>query len=771
MKMNRLFIALSCLALLASGCKGNTWSDKDYTVTFSCNGGAFFDGTETKTVTVKGGEKVTSPGNPTYQYHDFEYWGVEPKGAEFNFDTPITNDMTIYANWEQDPCTLFECTLSGSTFDGSNLTFDLEGYQIEHYNLEKNLVMSDGAKAYVVDLNNQEETRANNFHIGGYENHYGLKIVSKDGSQFRNYFLNITCHFNITVFFNLPDGTYYSESHRSGETLNLTNVPYDPGTGYIFKGWVLHQGDTEVVESVFLDMPEVYVYALVEAKQYNLDLNPNGGYINGSSDFYRVTVTYGETYQLPVPYKQYHDFTGYRLKDTNELITDEYGNSLEPWHFDKNGDFSAKAEYYLPIIPVTYSCNGVVNTTGISLGETIRPMEVFEVDLDPRYKIDYWTLNGQRVDQILIDGSTSYYFIAVVVNRMINLHCINGDQPAVVQVQYGSGFSLPTPPYIKDGYYFLGYYYNGIQVTNEWGYSVGEWTYSTDEDVYLEARTDVYYYKLTYWVNGVMVHYDELDARYTDVNDPLWEYEVGPGEYFYGWTTEYTVTGSTSDVATIADTFGNMDADGSVQLYGATSNTPYWIFNYSMNTNAYAIYSVTDDCHETSLTIPETFNGRPVEQIGPYYEGYDPRVFPTELQSLTLSKNIIYFRDCAFKNLRNLTYIDIDSENPYFTVTTDHKVLYRYFDGKNESNVVLVARDITSFSVPGELYGIYPYAFQYCQQLVELELFHLDLDFIGKGAFYDMNGILFKIHGTEEQFRSVFNSNVLSGSYSIQIVE
>ena len=769
MKMNRLFIALSCLALLVTGCKGNTWDDKDYTVTFNCNGGAFSDGTETKTVTVKGGEKVTSPGNPTYQYHDFEYWGVEPEGAEFNFDTPIKDDMTIYANWEQDPCTLFYCTLSGSTFEDGNLNIDLEGYQLEHYNLEKNLVMSDGAKAYVVDLNTQEETRAINFYIGGYENHFGLKIVSKDGSQFRNYFLNITCHFNITVFFNLPDGTYYSESHRSGETLNLTNVPCDPGKGYIFKGWVLHQGDTEIAESVFLDMPEVYVYALVEAKQYNLDLNPDGGLINGSSDIYRVAVTYGETYQLPVPYKQYYDFTGYRLKDNNELITDKYGNSLEPWNYDEGGDtFSVTAEYYLPIIPVTYSCNGVENTIAVSLGETIRPMEVFEVDLDLRYKVDYWTLNGRRVDEILIDGS-SYYFVAVIVDRIINLHCYNGDQPVVVQVQYGSGFYLPTPR-VESGYRFMGYTFNGVFVTNQWGSSEGEWTYSTEEDVYLETVIDVFIYHMRYYVNGVLAHSEDLDGRYTSFDDPLWEYLLEEGEYFYGWCTEYSIANEPYYINTLGGATGSMDMEGYCHIYGATSNTPYWQFNFG-DTNAYALRGVTDDCHETSLTVPETFNGLPIDQIGAYYQGYNNPVFPSELQSLTLSKNVRTFRNCAFKDLRNLTYLDIDSNNPDLKVTNDHKVLYRYSDLKNESYVICAARNITYFSITGELYGIHAYAFQYCSQLTEIELFHLDLDYVGEGAFFGCNGITFKIHGTMEQFNAVFNSSNLPGNYTVQIVE
>ena len=53
--------------------------------------------------TVKSGEKAKKPADPTYDGYKFTGW-FEDKYAvtEFDFETPITSDWTIYAGWKLD---------------------------------------------------------------------------------------------------------------------------------------------------------------------------------------------------------------------------------------------------------------------------------------------------------------------------------------------------------------------------------------------------------------------------------------------------------------------------------------------------------------------------------------------------------------------------------------------------------------------------------------------------------------------------------------------
>ena len=66
-----------------------------YTVTFDSNGG-----TEVPPQTVLEGEKATKPADPTTLSDEFDGWYIDKNfDKEFDFNTPITGDMTLYAKW------------------------------------------------------------------------------------------------------------------------------------------------------------------------------------------------------------------------------------------------------------------------------------------------------------------------------------------------------------------------------------------------------------------------------------------------------------------------------------------------------------------------------------------------------------------------------------------------------------------------------------------------------------------------------------------------
>ena len=69
------------------------WEINEYTVKFDSNGG-----TAVPELIVNHGEKVIEPEKPTKEGHNFLGWYKD--GAEFNFETPITEDITLTAKWE-----------------------------------------------------------------------------------------------------------------------------------------------------------------------------------------------------------------------------------------------------------------------------------------------------------------------------------------------------------------------------------------------------------------------------------------------------------------------------------------------------------------------------------------------------------------------------------------------------------------------------------------------------------------------------------------------
>ena len=87
------------------------WSDKEvFIVTFDNDDGGILPVVEER---VPEGEKATKPTtDPTKEGHDFVEWRKEGETTAFNFDTPITADITLKAFWNKKKYTV--------TFDADN---------------------------------------------------------------------------------------------------------------------------------------------------------------------------------------------------------------------------------------------------------------------------------------------------------------------------------------------------------------------------------------------------------------------------------------------------------------------------------------------------------------------------------------------------------------------------------------------------------------------------------------------------------------------------
>lgn len=74
---------------------GSAPAPTEFVVTFDSNGGS-----EVASQTVESGETATEPTAPTKEGADFVYWcSDEELTTEYDFDTPVTADITLYAKW------------------------------------------------------------------------------------------------------------------------------------------------------------------------------------------------------------------------------------------------------------------------------------------------------------------------------------------------------------------------------------------------------------------------------------------------------------------------------------------------------------------------------------------------------------------------------------------------------------------------------------------------------------------------------------------------
>ena len=97
---------------------------KEHTVTFMALGGAFADGTDVQSFTVKDGATVRKPQDPVKVGFTFQEWTLD--GAAYDFTATVTKDIVLKAQWEKVDPNMTEYTVTfmalGGTFaDGSDV--------------------------------------------------------------------------------------------------------------------------------------------------------------------------------------------------------------------------------------------------------------------------------------------------------------------------------------------------------------------------------------------------------------------------------------------------------------------------------------------------------------------------------------------------------------------------------------------------------------------------------------------------------------------------
>ena len=112
----KIFFLLAVLALfvMCENPDGGVPDSYTYTVTFDKNGGTTEASPRTKTVTSPAATVDALPSQPTWANHDFTGWNTQADGggAAFTETTPVTADITVYAQWLNVPPGSFVVTFN-----------------------------------------------------------------------------------------------------------------------------------------------------------------------------------------------------------------------------------------------------------------------------------------------------------------------------------------------------------------------------------------------------------------------------------------------------------------------------------------------------------------------------------------------------------------------------------------------------------------------------------------------------------------------------------
>jgi len=272
MRSKKIIIILM-LVLVLTGCK-----EKTFTVTFDTLGGSILD-----SVTLNKGETISNLTTPVKEGYLFVSWLKD--GLEYNLQNPITEDITLTANWIEAP----------EIFNYHTVTFVTEE-KTEKFTVKENELI-EPLKA---------PEKENYLFLGWYvgEEKFDFNTpITKNIALVAKYELNV-----VTIKYELDGGFGLAlETIPKNTTLSIVENPTK--IGYRFLKWTLDgkefSFDTKITEDITLKA----VWELIEYVTITFDTD--GGNIISS----KTIEKHNKINALPTAVKEGYIFLGWQLEN------------------------------------------------------------------------------------------------------------------------------------------------------------------------------------------------------------------------------------------------------------------------------------------------------------------------------------------------------------------------------------------------------------------------------------------------------------------------
>ena len=256
-----------------------------YTVTFDSYGGTPVPPAQE----VEYGLTATKPADPTLKGYTFAFWYLgedEQNATAYDFDTPVTENITLTAKWNINKYTV--------TFDSYGGTPVPPAQEVE-YGLTATKPADPTLKGYTFAF----------WYLG--EDEQNATAYDFDTPVTEN--ITLTAKWNInkyTVAFNTDGGTPVPPAQEVEYGLTATEPAAPEKTGYTFDGWYL--GDEKYDFSAAVEQ-NITLTAKWEKKTYKVVAKL---YVNGKPAYYQNTDFY--TYEVSGLYGEAIDFDTIKAK-------------------------------------------------------------------------------------------------------------------------------------------------------------------------------------------------------------------------------------------------------------------------------------------------------------------------------------------------------------------------------------------------------------------------------------------------------------------------
>lgn len=276
-------------------------------------------GTAVESQTVKANETAVKPADPTKEGHAFVSWTLD--GADYDFSTPVTSDITLTAKW--DPlCLVKFVDADGNTISeqyvakGDNAVAPTEnptkpgeeflGWNEDFTNVQGDLVVTPKfeEKLYTITfkINGEVYTSNDQYMYGDTISYPTEKFI--DGFQFKGWDSDAVEVEGDLVINAIYERLTYNVEFYVGDTkidsfgleYNIeegATLPTLPGNGYTFEGW--YEEDAEEATTTLVGAyGNKVLYAKVDGEQLDIIMDLVQNNILPKED-YKLTFQIGDT--------------------------------------------------------------------------------------------------------------------------------------------------------------------------------------------------------------------------------------------------------------------------------------------------------------------------------------------------------------------------------------------------------------------------------------------------------------------------------------------
>ncbi len=540
---------------------------KLYTVTFDTNGGSEVEAIEN----VEHGSTITAPTAPTKDGFTFAGWTLD--GSAFDFDTPITDDITLVATWEGDVGTFLRYTVNGTDW--------IYGYKAEREGTENKLLIR-GVKIYnnmefVVVTKNAEGNSIwlnaglsapfkfsdDAITVSNVNGNFKITLAdeSYSGSGWTIYLYDLTDGVTVGEDGALDKNTYacgISLEARNGDenrgpdgtvgALTFDNVPdgaiYVAGTFTLWKGdkaWSTASDDITV-----LSKDGVYTFRGVQLKKNDAFKIVNNGWWGGNFTAVGAEIELSDDYAPDLVLASLTD-------DKYDIIYNSNANTLKIVAFAE----ATTASIAVTAQPTktTYYKGEAFDATGLEITAT-DTLGFSEIVTGYALTNNNTDTAGTITVTVTYDGKTATFTIEVT---QITVTFKDGDtvlSELTANVDYNGTISAPTAP-TKEGYAFGGWTLDG-----------SAYTFGTPitAPITLDATWNVNSYDLTYvYGNGTADSTSQVEyGTSITLTAP-----VKAGSTFGGWF-DGTTTYNAGDIFVMPAKAVTLTAQWDVERYTLT---------------------------------------------------------------------------------------------------------------------------------------------------------------------------------------------------------